>query len=75
MIVVMQIWHSLAKHETPDWVVLTEKEKATIKPFEDIVDPIENDSCWTCNHCAAYLDCWESRRNVADHLKTVYVPL
>jgi hypothetical protein len=75
VIVFLQICHSIAEHEMPDWVVLTEKEKATIKPFEDIVDPIENDSCWTCNHCTIYLDCWESRRNVVDHLKTVYVPL
>jgi hypothetical protein len=73
LIVLLQISHSIAKHEkSSDWVVLTEEEKAAIKPSED-VDPIENDSCWTCNHCTVHLDRWESRRNVVDHLKTVYV--
>jgi hypothetical protein len=64
----------MAKHESAsewEWVILSEEEKAAVCP--ENVDPIENDPCWSCNHCAVHLDLWEPRRNVVDHLKTVYV--
>jgi hypothetical protein len=77
IIVLLQISHAVANHgttPTPNWEILTKEEKAAIKRDED-VDPIKNDSCWTCNHCAVYLDHWESQQNVVNHLETVYVLL
>jgi hypothetical protein len=88
MIVFLQICHSLAVHcdGMPDWVVLTEQERATIKSSEDVYeeDTDEEDageeyqvhgSCWTCSHCTVYFDLWTIYGNVVDHLKSVYVLL
>lgn len=70
----MQIAHAMGVHTTSQatWTILNTAERDVIKQSDD-VDPAENDSCWTCNHCAIHLDDYQTRRKVIDHLKEVYV--
>jgi hypothetical protein len=70
-----QIGHAVAKHpSTPTWAVLNAQEKEIIMRSEGI-DPVENDCCWSCNHCTIHLDGFQTRSKVIDHLKAVYVLL
>lgn len=58
-------------HKTEiEWRVLTAVEAAVVtKP--EATDPIQGDACWTCNHCSVYIDIWETRGKIIEHLKTM----
>ncbi|KAF8066603.1 hypothetical protein FPV67DRAFT_1495663 [Lyophyllum atratum] len=51
----------------PTWQVLTSDE-ANIVKLSETLDPVRNESCWTCNHCATYVDNWTRRDVVIEHL-------
>jgi hypothetical protein len=54
----------------PSWQFLTDEQALVVKGSER-PDPVQNNPCWTCNHCTIYLNSWEPRQNIIEHLESV----
>ncbi|KAF9464002.1 hypothetical protein BDZ94DRAFT_1257356 [Collybia nuda] len=53
----------------PSWELLTTGQATVVKLLE-APDPIQNNPCWTCNHCNMFFDSWQPRQTVVEHLSS-----
>ncbi|KAF8066606.1 hypothetical protein FPV67DRAFT_1582098 [Lyophyllum atratum] len=54
--------------DKPTWQVLT-AEQAVIVKRSETPDPVQDEKCWTCNHCPLYFSDLQSRSVILEHLK------
>ena len=59
-------------HETvPTFEVVTKEQLASIN-LKKLVDPIDKDSAWGCNHCDHNYSTWAKAASVRTHLQKRY---